>query len=160
MYCPKCGCENQSDAKQCENCGFVFHIEEELKPQKIELPESVIINENIAEILAKKTEPKVRIEMRPYVPKEKILGVILFGIAAFVFVLSLVGAISIFYGGAEIAEIQSVGGKTLEEAYYYRIQSVYNGYGFLVLTLGIFCSAVLSALGFFFCWKQPVESGK
>ena len=53
----------------------------------------------------------------------------------------------LFIGGSEIAQIQSVGGKTLDEAYYYRLQYVYHGFGVFVLSMGIFMSSVLTYLG-------------
>ena len=155
MNCPKCGSDNQDTVKQCENCGFGFYPEE-----KIELPDYVMTTSKFSDISKPvAVEDKLLLGTERYIcSKETVLGIFLFVIAAIVFLFSIVGALSIFHGGSEIAEIQSVGGKTLEEAYYYRLHSVYNGYGFLVLTVGIFCTSVLSAAGCFCIWNSSLKS--
>ena len=40
-------------------------------------------------------------------------------------------ASSIADGGSEIMQIQSVGGKTLEEAYYAELGTIYSGYAMI-----------------------------
>ncbi len=54
---------------------------------------------------------------------------------------------SIKTGGLEIMSIQSVGGKTLEEAYYQSLGYIYEGYCVAVKAIGIFCSSILLLFG-------------
>ena len=54
---------------------------------------------------------------------------------------------SIKIGGLEIMSIESVGGKTLEEAYYQNLGYVYEGYCVVVKALGVFCSSILLFFG-------------
>ena len=43
--------------------------------------------------------------------------------------------------------IESVGGKTLEEAYYHDLGYIYEGYCVAVRAIGAFCSSVLLLFG-------------
>ena len=54
---------------------------------------------------------------------------------------------SIKTGGLEIMSIESVGGKTLEEAYYQNLGYIYEGYCVVVKALGVFCSSILLFFG-------------
>lgn len=72
---------------------------------------------------------------------------VFYGLAVIVLVLFIIAAISIQSGGSKIMEIQSVGGRTLEEAYYYELGSIYTGYAMISVALGIFFSSILIWLG-------------
>ncbi len=54
---------------------------------------------------------------------------------------------SIKIGGLEIMSIESVGGKTLEEAYYQNLGYVYEGYCVAIKAIGVFCSSLLLLFG-------------
>lgn len=69
-------------------------------------------------------------------------------LAAIVFALFFVAANRLSEGGAEMMKIQSVGGRTLEEAYYLQLGSVYAGYAHIARGMGIFFASVLVWLGF------------
>lgn len=62
-------------------------------------------------------------------------------------VMFFAAADSIKAGGLEIMSIKSVGGKTLEEAYYYGLGYIYEGYCLATKAIGIFCSSMLLLFG-------------
>lgn len=68
-------------------------------------------------------------------------------LAVVVLIMFFIAAAKIYYGGNEIHQIDSVGGETLEEAYYYELGSIYGGYALISCALGIFFSSVLVWLG-------------
>ena len=43
--------------------------------------------------------------------------------------------------------IESVGGRTLEEAYYHGLGYVYDGYCAAIRAIGLFCSSILFLFG-------------
>lgn len=75
----------------------------------------------------------------------------LFGVSLIVSIVLLImffsAANSIKTGGLEIMCIQSVGGKTLEEAYYQNLGYIYEGYCLAIKALGVFCSSILILFG-------------
>ena len=54
---------------------------------------------------------------------------------------------SVKTGGLEIMSIESVGGRTLEEAYYHGLGYVYEGYCVVIRAIGVFCAAILLLFG-------------
>lgn len=76
-----------------------------------------------------------------------LIKVIYLGLAAVVLVMFFMAASSIADGGSEIMQIQSVGGQTLEEAYYFELGTIYSGYAMIARALGIFFASVLAWLG-------------
>lgn len=54
---------------------------------------------------------------------------------------------SIKTGGLDIMSIESVGGKTLEEAYYHGLGYIYEGYCIAIRASGVFCSSLLLLFG-------------
>ena len=50
-------------------------------------------------------------------------------------------------GGLDIMSIESVGGKTLEEAYYHGLGYIYEGYCVAIRAIGVFCSSILFLFG-------------
>lgn len=75
------------------------------------------------------------------------LKIVYFILAAIVLLFAFNAASSISSAGLNIASIESVGGKTLEEAYYQYSGELYLGYATMVCTTGIFFAAVLAYLG-------------
>lgn len=64
-------------------------------------------------------------------------------LATLVFIISIIAASFLFMGGKDIGMISSIGGRTLQEAYYYGLGFVYKGLSLFVLASGIFFSSVL-----------------
>lgn len=50
-------------------------------------------------------------------------------------------------GGLDIMSIESVGGRTLEEAYYHGLGYIYEGYCIAIRATGVFCSSMLFLFG-------------
>ena len=141
MYCPKCGAENPDTGLICENCGFSFAKKTQSEKTKEELSFS---GEMISGPGMSVLNPKKRVMK---LSGGKIAAYCFWGAAILVLVFSIIGAISVFYGGSAIAGIRTYSGNTLEEVFFRRLQPVYNGFGFFLLATGIFCSGVLSFLG-------------
>lgn len=128
MFCPKCGVQISGDTTLCSNCGCdISDVQSSAFSTK-----NVISNE--AQLLGDK-------------PKKPLIRTVLFILAALVLVLSLYSAHCVVTGGLNIASIQSVGGKTLEEAYYQYLGIVYAGYASMIRTTGLFFSAILAYIG-------------
>lgn len=62
-------------------------------------------------------------------------------LAILVFIISVISAY--FLLGKNIGVISSVGGRTLQEAYYYGLGFIYKGFSLFVLASGVFFSSVL-----------------
>lgn len=54
---------------------------------------------------------------------------------------------SVKTGGLDIMSIESVGGVTLEEAYYHGLGYIYEGYCIAIRAIGVFCSSLLLLFG-------------
>lgn len=65
-----------------------------------------------------------------------------------VLVMFFIAAGSVADGGHEIGLIRSVGGKTMEEAYYEELGKVYEGCAMALRAAGFFFSSVLLWMGF------------
>lgn len=73
-------------------------------------------------------------------------------------IFSVLGAVVLFMffsaaskiaeSGLNIMYIQSVGGNTLDEAYYFELGGIYAGYAMITRALGIFFASTLVWLGF------------
>ena len=143
MFCPKCGAQNTDTNMMCENCNYLLQ-----EASVREEPEVIVSKEIIS--VKEESNPQDHSQKKydqDSISKKKLLGFLFIGVAVLVLLLSVISAILLFIGGSEIAQIQSVGGKTLDEAYYYRLQYVYHGFGVFVLSMGIFMSSVLTYLG-------------
>ena len=147
MFCPKCGTQNVAEALVCKQCGYRFTKTSVVSENTDSIPEltaDALTDSNVTET------PSSVFSSNSYATKgTKLIRLenLWFLIAAVVFVLSFVAAIMVFVGGLKIASIESVGGKTLEEAYYQYSGNVYFGYSLFVFAMGAFCSSVLSWIG-------------
>lgn len=132
MFCPKCGANIEEGITVCPNCGLDINtIEQGLKPMATS---TVAVAGNVASESTKKAGNIV-------------VKIIYFALAAIVLIMFFIAASNIASGGSEIMQIQSVGGKTLEEAYYYELGLIYAGYAMIARALGIFFASVLVWFG-------------
>lgn len=134
MFCPKCGTSVEDGVKNCPNCGLDFSVLEQKK-------ESTLTENKTVEAAATTGVVSEKEE------KNQIVKFVFFGLAAVVLVMFFMAASNIAEGGNEIMQIQSVGGKTLEEAYYAELGTIYAGYAMISRALGIFFASVLVWLG-------------
>lgn len=132
MFCPKCGVQIEKEQTNCSKCGF--NIANVLNVS-VDNQEALLVGESKTTSI---DSPK----------GTSIVNTIAFlGIAAVVLIMFFSAASKISEGGLGIMEIQSVGGKTLEEAYYFELGSIYAGYATVTRALGIFFASVLVWLG-------------
>lgn len=128
MFCPKCGAQMPEETQICSNCGCDISGMQQPSPSE--------------EVLAMDEVQSVKLER-----KKPSISITFFVLAAIVFFMSLYSAHCVAAGGLDIASIQSVGGKTLEEAYYQYLGTVYAGYAAMIRTTGLFFSAILVYIG-------------
>lgn len=121
MFCTKCGVEFNNELGKCPRC-------EEFE------------NINETDIVKNNDENKPKI----------VLSMFCFIAAAVILILCFVSASNISGGGYNISQIESVGGRTLEEAYYHDLGKVYYGMSVMVYSVGIFFASILIYLG----WKN------
>lgn len=125
MYCEKCGTELTDEMVKCPKCGNEVKKEESNSEQ----------SENKIDIKKLKRMIKSNIRYVYYI------------LAVLIFFMFMIAASNISTYGVNISNIESIGGKTLEEAYYYELGGIYAGYATVVRGIGIFISAVLVWLG-------------
>lgn len=130
MFCPKCGNSVEVGDGVCSNCGLDFSTIKQENTNDMEVTTPVNATQNTSTLSEK-----------------PVIKFVYFGLAAVVLVMFFIAAGSIANGGSEIMKIQSVGGKTLEEAYYAELGAIYSGYAMISRALGIFFSSVLVWLG-------------
>jgi hypothetical protein len=135
MFCPKCGSAIPENTMICSNCGFEISSEDigySAKEQHTgQMPNRV--DKDTAH--AGNTWHNVKRVLYPI-------------IGTAVLVMCFMAAKSIGDGGTEIMQISSVGGRTLEEAYYRELGSIYSGYANVVRAFGISLASFLVWLGF------------
>lgn len=139
MYCPKCGKEIMDEEKVCPNCGFDFSIvNSDTNSSQSEISPEPEIPRNQAESQ----------EQNKQVKKVFNTKLLIFCVLALItIIMSFMAANNISNGGYQIMQIKSIGGKTLEEAYYQQLGSIYSGYAMFVRACGIFFASVLVGLG-------------
>lgn len=135
MFCPKCGTNVPDDVKTCPNCGLDFST---LDKGTSKEPITTDSNSKSATPEEKNKNTKSSLSVKSFV---------FFGLAAVVLVMAFIAANNISEGGNEIMQIQSVGGKTLEEAYYFQLGKVYSGYAMFVRMVGVSFASVLAWMG-------------
>ena len=129
MFCPKCGSNNEEGKEACVNCGLVFS---ELNSEEGTASETSVVELS---------------EQEKATSKNSIIRMVYFGLALVILIMFFVAAGSIVKGGSEIMQIESVGGTTLEEAYYAELGSIYSGYAMIARAFGVFCASILVWLG-------------
>ena len=134
MYCLKCGKELKDGANICDCCGA------QIPNRSTAYGFNNSKNEIISEVDINQKKQKTDAKSKP-------IRIIFFSLSVVVFVLAFISAGFVSSGGLDIASIQSVGGKTLEEAYYQYSGAVYSGYAMFIRTAGVFFSAVLAYFG-------------
>lgn len=132
MFCPKCGTAMEEGVNVCPNCCLDITTINKDPAFVTELDVANTVESNV------ETSKKFSYYAVKY---------IYFGLAAVVLILFFLAASNIASSGNEIMQIQSVGGRTLEEAYYYELGSIYAGYAMISRALGIFFASVLVWLG-------------
>ena len=133
MFCPKCGTNVDEGTKICPKCGLEF--------EKINNADHSNLSEHVVDNTVSNSEVKATTSPRT------IMRIVYFGLAAVILIMFFLAAGSITAGGNEIMDIQSVGGKTLEEAYYQELGNIYAGYAMIARAMGVFFAAVLAWLG-------------
>lgn len=160
MYiCPECGHEITKNTKTCIQCGFpfedVFFEEETVLSDAGNSISKIKAEDNIVKNFGNSNENNYYINnKKQFVENNQTLaGIRVFAaivyivLAVVVLIMSFSAARSILEGGNEIMKIQSVGGRTLEEAYYQELGEVYAGQAMMCRTIGVFFAAVLVWMG-------------
>lgn len=143
MFCPKCGTPIDAAVEVCPNCGTAIP---RTTPTENTPVESVSPEQQVKSHDVPTPTPVYTLASTP-AKKYAALRIVYFLLAALVLLLSFSAASSISSAGLNIASIESVGGKTLEEAYYQYSGELYLGYATIARTVGIFFAAVLAYLG-------------
>lgn len=134
MFCPKCGAAFEDGNLKCEKCGY----------EVVSTPEAVDHSEPPSQNSAPLDTEKLKASLKKFsVPQ-----IVLFVMAALIFIMSLYAAGRVVSGGMSIGSIESVGGRTLEEAYYQALGTVYAGYAAAIRAMGFFFASVLAYLGY------------
>lgn len=149
MFCPKCGCNVEDEVQVCPGCGYDFSVvnpaEEPAAPDTA--VQSVQTDGNNAGNTGNGIGTGIAGLFRTDINSNTIIKLVFFGMAAIVLIMFFVAASKISGGGREIMRIQSVGGKTLDEAYYAELGGIYAGYAVIARALGIFFASVLAWMG-------------
>jgi len=130
MFCPKCGTVINEGEKICGSCGA--DIEEYGNNTNSNVRSEIDQMSTATNTTQFSVEP---------------MKIVYWGLACIVLIMCFIGAHSIVNGGNEIMEIQSVGGRTLEEAYYQELGKVYAGLAMTIRAFGIFAAAILAKMG-------------
>lgn len=139
-YCPQCGAPLNSDGT-CSACGYSLDVS---SYGQVHRRTSKLSNPRMKRASTEK-QPK---SMATNNQKWRIMRLIIFLIfAVFIIIAFEIAADLIARGGRGIGEIESVGGRTLEEAYYYELQFVYKGYSLAVRTFGKALAVIFAYLG-------------
>lgn len=139
MFCPKCGVAIPENSMKCSNCAFEIG-EDDIQDSRKETS----VHKNNEHTQSIPTSLSTQMDSGWDKAKRIIFPII----GAVVLVMCFMAASSINEGGTEIMQISSVGGKTLEEAYYRELGSIYSGYANVVRALGISLASFLVWLGF------------
>ena len=139
MYCPKCGKEIADNSMTCPFCGFDFStVDSDINKSESEVSFASEIPQDQTKLQAQSKQVK-----RVFNAKLLVFCVL----ALIIVIMSFMAASNISNGGYQIMQIKSVGGQTLEEAYYQQLGSIYSGYAMFVRACGIFFASVLVGFG-------------
>lgn len=131
MFCPKCGTAVKEGVEVCSNCGMdITAIDQASAP--------MVTSSSISVASSKDFTKK-----KGY----SVVKLVYFGLAAVVLVIFFIAAINILSAGNNIMQIQSVGGRTLDEAYYHEVGSIYIAYAMISCAVGIFFASVIALIG-------------
>ncbi len=120
-FCIKCGKEVSDGSDLCQNCAGINAT-----------------HENNAHIGGQ------AVANNP----NKIVSLVCFALAALVLILSFVAFVKMMGGAGELADLCSVAGDTIHEAYYNECGAVYGGLALFVMSFGLTASGLLAYLGF------------
>ena len=120
MYCTNCGTK-VLDGDRCPNCGQAI--------DKMDCPNSEQTNSKFVKSNKKK------------------MNYAMIACGLLVTVMFFIAAQLVANGGTQIMQIESVGGKTLEEAYYFELGNIYAGYAMALRGMGIFFGVLLMHKG-------------
>lgn len=140
--CPHCGASIEEEYKICPNCGYDVASQKSAtngfaSPREMDMPEA----------------PSTPVAAKGTIFQSKKTVVFLI-LAVIVFIMSLVAGNQISNAASQIGQIRSVGGQTLEEAYYVQLNNLYSGYAVFVRTCGVFFAGIF----IYFGWKKPGEA--
>lgn len=139
MFCPYCGTEIPDEVKVCPNC------EKELP---VETPEETKAVETVEEDAVTEAPSQKKKKFKwPYLVYRILKLAAFCALAVYVYHQFMLAADSISLGGEMISRIESVGGRTLEEAYYAQLGNIYAGYTIATRALGTAIAGVLVGLG-------------
>lgn len=134
MFCPKCGALVDDERRICPQCQLDF---ETIDTEEINstIPANIPDNENKDKNNSKNNGFRTA------------LMLLFFALAATVIILFFMAAGKIVDGGNEIMHIRSVGGRTLEEAYYHELGKIFKAFAMITRGTGIFFASVLVWMG-------------
>lgn len=145
VYCRKCGEQLEDQAKFCGKCGTTIAPETDSfvdSQAEIKEHEKNGLSQDTKNQNAEEKKPEVLIindnQDSGGLRTPLICGAI--GVA----ILTIIAFVYIILGSNEIKDIRSVGGQTMEEAYYAEIGKVYTGLGYFVLLVGGSLTYILS----------------
>ena len=144
MFCPKCGQRLDEGTMMCGNCGYNIPA---IETEKLSKGENCGVIGNNQSNWQRTSPTTDRQHQDSDMAVWHLIGNIILALAVIVLILSFISGGLVFKGGIDIAGIESVGGKTLEEAYYQYSGSVYFGYAVFIVAAGIAFSSVLAFLG-------------
>lgn len=120
MYCEKCGNQLEENEKVCSKCGYEIES----------------VDNKIENVLLQNIKQKSNKHIKYYV------------IATIILIMFIIAGFNVASHGKEISEIISVGGKTLQEAYYHELGGIYFGYSVALYAIGISLSTFIFYLGY------------
>lgn len=143
MYCPRCSTQNTDNSSICKNCGFDFSTLNTTP----EPSQSINIQDNNQSDILKLDELPSQNNTKNSSVRYWLKLCIYLALSVIVLVMFFLSANQISESGKNIMLIQSVGGKTLEEAYYAELGVIYSAYATIVRALGLFFASILVWLG-------------
>lgn len=158
MFCPKCGTQ-LGESKTCPNCGFVVPdvpVQQPSNPAPVAQPVNSVPTaqyqapaQQYSAPAQQYSAPSVSAQpAKKSTPGLTLSSIIMYGVALIVVIMAFMAAQRISEAGLAISSIESVGGKTLEEAYYQYSGPFYQGIAIIVRATGIFFASVLAFLGY------------